>query len=142
MRSCVGVLFQRASLGSRLAFTGALCFAFCFALGRWLTLRFAFGFASGFALGGRIGGGRFVGFAGRIIAAYRRTVGFTTVGDIPARAFEDNAHWLKNASHCASARMAGSQRFIFKRLELLELSSAAVARIDIGWHSSTHPPDE
>src|SRR5262249_53574052 len=107
-----------------------------------LALCFALGLAVGFAFGGRIGRRRFIGFVSRIIAAYSRTVGFTAVGNIPARAFEDNAHWLKNASHCAGAGRACSQRFIFKRLELLELSSAAIARIDIGRHSFAHPPDE
>src|SRR5215213_2256824 len=113
VRSRAILVFQRAALGGGLAFTAALCLALGFALGRRLT----FSLAIGLAFGSIIACGRFFGLASRIVAAYRRAVGFTTVGNIPARAFEDNAHWLKNASHCASARMAGSQRFIFKRLE-------------------------
>src|SRR5262245_20295163 len=96
VRCCAGSVFQRAALGGRLAFTAALCLALRLALGRRLTFGIALGVAVGLAFGGHIAGGRFFGFAGRIIAAHRGAVGFTAIGNIPTRAFEDNAHWLKD----------------------------------------------
>src|SRR6187551_3074593 len=136
MKQCrTRLLFEWAGLCGRLTFTAALCFAFWLALGCRLALGLALDLTGGLAFGGRIAGGRFVGLDGRIIAAYCCTVGFTTVGNIPARAFEDNAHWLKNAPHGAGARRTCLQRFVFKGLEPLKLGSAAVARIDIGRHS-------
>src|SRR5262245_33166148 len=118
---------------SRSARTAALGLARRGALaGRLATGRLAL--AGRFVLGCRLAAGRLIALGVGLFATDGCTAGLSAIGDIPARAFEDNAHRLENPSHCAGARRTCSQRLVLEGLKLLELRAAGVTGIDIGRH--------
>src|SRR5215467_5763348 len=87
------------------------------------------------ALARRLATRRLVALGAGVLTTNRRAAGFAAVGDIPARAFENNAHRLKDPSHCAGTGRTGPQRLVLEGLELLALRAACVTGVDIGRHN-------